>query len=969
MTVCSARPARLASFADVAEARSTLQTTRTSVAADQAAVEKACPGRSVSVPVLADLVAVFAGMKDTEDFVKIVHDAVVAADKGDGGPVTYDGPAVDAALKRAGLNAPPTPIEIDQTTMDMPPPLTSGYIDDPINASNGNMIHREDDIDFPAIAAALNIARTWNSRGADRPGAFGAGWTSVLDMHLDVSAGRVVARLADGSTVAYAQDGDRWTAAGVPQLRLSRDADAWVLQTDVVRRFLFDADGALTGWRVGVAEVTVARDAADRIVALHERVTGRSLAIVWRGDGLVERLVSDDGRTVEYQRDDDGVLQRVDGVAGAVEYVWDDDLLISVVDADGVAAFVNEYDGDDHKVVRQTSPFGRVSTYEYEETGLTVFSDAAGVVQGMRHDRLGNLTAIFDVDGSAMHLAYDDERRVVRVTERDGATVRYRYDGDDLVERTDPDGLSERWRWDDRHRLIEDIDRTGAVTRFEYDTDHMAPSRVVGPDGAVTSQTLDDRGLPIEIVDPDGVVTHLQWDRDGQLVATTDALGAATTFDYDDHGMLHRIVPASGAPTVMDVERGRIVRTERGGAVWEYRYTPAGRVSGGVEPGGIGWSATFGEHGALATFSDAEGSTVEFAYDAIGNVTATTAPDGAVYRNLFDEVGRQVAAVDPTGATWAKRYDRRGRLIELTDANGNAWKRRLDVLGRTVSSTAPDGAETTWTYHPNGEVAAVIGPDGRAWRTELDPAGRPIAQDRPTRWSLRDRVHARWPGGVADEPRRSERALRVRRVRPPRRSDRVRRRAPHDRARRSRLDQHRGHHRSRHRGGAGDPDGRVPLGRRLPPGRRDRVRRRAGCAGDDHPPRRRRTRARVDRPHRRDDALRVGQPRADGVGHRPGRWRDVVRLRPARPPDRDGHAGRRPHHGRLRARRSPGFGDRPCRRASRPCSARPTVSSSAPVTPTGRAGTGGWTRWVERSSGSAPTARSPAGSATTPPDA
>ena len=66
-----------------------------------------------------------------------------------------------------------------------------------------------------------------------------------------------------------------------------------------------------------------------------------------------------------------------------------------------------------------------MSTYEYEESGLTVFSDAAGVVQGMRHDRLGNLTAIFDVDGSAMHLAYDDERRVVRVTERDGATVRW----------------------------------------------------------------------------------------------------------------------------------------------------------------------------------------------------------------------------------------------------------------------------------------------------------------------------------------------------------------------------------------------------------------------------------------------------------------------------------------------------------------------------------------------------------------
>src|SRR3954453_19217027 len=346
MSVCSARPARLASFADVAEARGTLQSTRASVAADQAAVEKASPGRSVSVPALAELVAVFAGMQDTEEFVAIVHDAVVAADQGDGGPVAYDGPAVDAALKKAGLDAPPTPIEIDQTTMDMPPPLTSGYIDDPINASNGNMIHREDDIDFPAIAAALNIARTWNSRGAGRPGAFGDGWSSVLDMQLDVSPGRVVARLADGSTVAYEEALDGWTAAGVPQLRLSRHPDGWVLQTDVVRRFLFDADGGLTGWRVGVAEVIVARDAGGRIVGLHERVTGRSLEIVRRDDALVERLISDDGRHTDYQRDADGVLQRVAGGGGTVEYVWDGDLLISVVDADGVAAFVNEYDGD-----------------------------------------------------------------------------------------------------------------------------------------------------------------------------------------------------------------------------------------------------------------------------------------------------------------------------------------------------------------------------------------------------------------------------------------------------------------------------------------------------------------------------------------------------------------------------------------------------------------------------------------------
>ena len=65
-------------------------------------------------------------------------------------------------------------------------------------------------------------------------------------------------------------------------------------------------------------------------------------------------------------------------------------------------------------MLSQLSPFGRLSTYRYDDNGLTVFSDAAGVVQAMRHDRLGNLTTVIDVDGSAMRLDYDDARRVVQ---------------------------------------------------------------------------------------------------------------------------------------------------------------------------------------------------------------------------------------------------------------------------------------------------------------------------------------------------------------------------------------------------------------------------------------------------------------------------------------------------------------------------------------------------------------------------
>ena len=453
--------------------------------------------------------------------------------------------------------------------------------------------------------------------------------------------------------------------------------------------------------------------------------------------------------------------------AGSVEYRWDGDLLVAAVDADGVAAFVNVYD-EDGRVLSQLSPFGRLSTYRYDDTGLTVFSDAAGVVQAMRHDRFGNLTTVIDVDGSAMRLDYDDARRVVRVVERDQATWRYRYDGDDLAERVDPDGLSQRWVWDEHHRLVETVDRAGAVTRYEYDTGHRAPSRVIGPDGSVTAQRLDERGLPVEIVDADGVVTTLRWDRDGQLVESSDGFGEATTFDYDGHGRLRAITPPWGAPTLFDHDgHGRVVRTERGDAVWEYGYTAAGRVCRGVEPGGVAWSATFGSHGAIESLTDAAGSTVTFGYDAIGNVTVGHRPrrrglpahlrrgrsprrGGRADRGDDGEglrpprpggrgdrpAGERVAPARRRARTDRRRRPHRtaprrrtrttlrARSRRSPAPDGRVWLREFDAAGRPVGVVSPAGGRSVIEYTAAGRVRRRTSPAGRREQFEYDAAGR-----------------------------------------------------------------------------------------------------------------------------------------------------------------------------------------------------------------------------------------------------
>lgn len=727
MSTSSADPVKLGAFVTRAEpGRGTASTEQVAVAALQRLVYDASPDYHIEVGSLAALATLLETMEANQAFVATVRTELLAADASATGPVTVSDASVASALTKAGAGTPPPSVEFDPAALVGLPP-TSGFVDDPICAANGNMVHQDTDAVFPAIAGALDLVRTWNSVVHDRPGSFGPGWSSVLDMGLDLAPGEIRARLADGATVAFVPAAEGAVARGRRRLRLERAGDGWRLHADPTRSFAYDAEGRLTGWSVGVARVSVTRGEGGRVIGLHEQVTGRSLGIAW-ADGQVESVSTDDGRTVAYTRGEHGVITAARSHAGSLAYSWDGTLLTAVLDADGVAAFVNHYD-ERGRVVEQTSPFGRVTTYRYDPSGSTVITDGDGVRQAMIHDRAGNLVAVVDTDGSAMRLTYDDADRVVRVVERDGAEWRYNYDDrDDLVRRVDPDGLEQRWEWDDQHRLVRDIDRAGAITTMVFDEDHRAPSRVIGPDGAEVAQTLDDRGLPIEIVDADGVVSRFAWDGDGQLVAAVDGSGGATSLDYDEHGLLVRLAPAEGATTVLRRDdAGRVVRTERADAVTTYAYTDAGRVRAGVEPGDVSWSATFGPHGALASLSDATGATARFDHDAIGNVAAVTAPDGAVYRTTYDEVGRPVAIVEPTGATTTKGYDIGGRLVTFTDAEGGRWERRLDVLGRTVESVAPDGGVTRWTYHPNGEIATLTGPDGRTWTTEIDLAGRPVA--------------------------------------------------------------------------------------------------------------------------------------------------------------------------------------------------------------------------------------------------
>src|SRR5437763_1124514 len=135
----------------------------------------------------------------------------------------------------------------------------------PVCALTGNFFHAEVDLSFPGRAALLDLARCYNSLAGSRAGAFGGGWSSVLDMALVAGGGEgIVVALADGAEVGFfAGDDGVLRPETRPQLSLSPlDAGTWVLADGPAPgapRWRFAAAGTLTAISRGAAPLALSR--------------------------------------------------------------------------------------------------------------------------------------------------------------------------------------------------------------------------------------------------------------------------------------------------------------------------------------------------------------------------------------------------------------------------------------------------------------------------------------------------------------------------------------------------------------------------------------------------------------------------------------------------------------------------------------------------------------------------------------
>lgn len=668
---------------------------------------------------------------DTEG--QAVHDILV--ENGLSGNASFSGgPVLDylnaLGVERSEIDAEPGEL------IGLPP--TSGYADDPICTANGNFVHQETDIGFVGFAQAINAERTYNAMAAGQSGVFGQGWSSLLDMRVDVdSLGAVRVRLADGATVPFSRGPD---GAFLPnhRRRLQVEQDdregTWRLTNGVGAAWEFDTDGALTGGSVDFASFRIERSQGS--VRVSEARSGRWVQYQLGDDGQVASAASSDGRRATYSYVE-GHCVGVERPAGAASYVVEDGLISTITDADGVVACRNTYDRQG-RVASQANAHGRLATYEYLEGRVTRVSYGPdGPTNLFAHDRRGNVTAMFGADGTAMRMAWDGQNRMIRIVDRSGNETRYEFDPDEnsdrLITRTDPDGLRETYEYDEAGRVVREVDRAGVAQRLHYDGAATVPSRLVEADSSETTASYNDCELPTKVIDADGVASELMWDDDGQLVAVISSTGARSSFVYDRAGRLARLTDPMGKSTSFRYDDGgRLVSTtDPAGTTYDYAYSPAGRMlsCASVAPGS--WSASYNSAGLADSFVDAIGAVTRLSYDDFGNVVERVEPDGAIYRQTFDALGQLLSITEPTGAVTSYEYDRAGNLIAAVDADGLRWQRQVDQFGRTLAIVAPNGSTYRWRYHPNGELAAFVRPDGGEFAYVIDEVGRLVAETDP----------------------------------------------------------------------------------------------------------------------------------------------------------------------------------------------------------------------------------------------
>ncbi|MDE2148584.1 MAG: hypothetical protein KGJ55_01875, partial [Gammaproteobacteria bacterium] len=591
-----------------------------------------------------------------------------------------------------------------------------------------------------SILRLLSTGQVWFT--VDPSGCGGIGSANIISPNSIAGVWTHIAGTYDGTTAKLYINGElvgqatgkldpgNWLSAGldpIGQEALDGDLDelriwSYARSADQIRadmsRSLGGTEPGLIGyWKLNEGNGLVAMDSSP------ERRTGSVSSAVWVASGAQIECSTAPCKFDPERGDFTSLLENSDHSFtrtlkdGTQQHFNADGLETSVVDPDGNTT-TYAYD-DQQRLISITDPVGQIATLAYSGDRLATVTDPAGRITRFTFDSAGDLTQVQLPDGSTRRFTYDQRHLMTAETDPRGFTVTRTYDATGrLLGATWPDGST---------RAVTTAQSVGFVDPASGLGSAANPAPAVRPPAAVSTFT-----------DGAGRVRQVVTDTFGRATRITDPAGLTTTIARDPDGNPLRIATPDGAVTTQTFDpRGNLLTVTDGvlGGTTALTYEPRFNRPTSIQ-NSLGQITTLGydDKGNLTALTTPAGRSAGFTYNAQGLVASSTDPLGTVRGFEYNAAGNLSRLLEGSGGDQRVTrfsYTPEGYVHTVTDALGRVSTFDYDALGRLIRQILPDGRAIGFVYDPAGNLIAVTPPGRPAHKFDYNAVDRESAYDPP----------------------------------------------------------------------------------------------------------------------------------------------------------------------------------------------------------------------------------------------
>lgn len=652
--------------------------------------------------------------------------------------------------------------------------ISSGYANDPVNVATGNFIESEVDL-RSRVNPVLRLERTYNSVLAALPntprGAFGKGWSSMLDSRLEQNSDSISWHTADGRELVFERDMN--SASGYAR---TPNAPYWLEKVtesaldeapthnveSASAPFEENTEGQEALYRALYSAVNKAVKSAHRLLPTSFEVAeSPEPTYYWSvtNHSGSRYLYAPSGELVAFMEGHPSsvvvaLYNRGPKANAYGEFVAQrPSALIQPLSAQGI---VVSYDAQDFVSAASLNNFNEGSSEKHSsgqvESQLNdaryIYNSAGVLCEVQRPDgtrryeqtednlihRVWNETGYCEVENS-----YDADGRIVAQKTEHGRNISYRYEH----------GLM---------TVIEDSG-TGEHANIWRSNEHGQLVSLVAGDGSRQSMRYNSYGYRTYICERDGSVTHRSYDERARLVSENTPEGAVHRYTWDEYDRMiaHRIMNKNRRAGTLTETRytysqnpldpNPLTITRNGGNTTYLEWDNAGHCTAVTDESGFKQHFTYNDRGQLLSSTDSSGAQTQYSYDVAGNLSSVTNPLGNTQYFEWDASGRLSTVIDAMGARWGLSYEEAaqnatptseqhltaltdpegnittfeysaGHLSTVIDPMGNRTSVERDTWGNVISMTDAVGAQTHYEYDELSQLVAIVDPCGA--RTEYE---------------------------------------------------------------------------------------------------------------------------------------------------------------------------------------------------------------------------------------------------------